>query len=242
MSDFLQRLVERHATPPSVRPRTASRFELPAASGTSSGGPADIADAFGMAARADDTPGHETDAPGSAGALGVRREAQRQGTARQTHSATPGASSDQPARGLDQRSGTPGRLVQPVSPGGGADEPHLPASSRVRVEVRHDADGVSTSARLATPRGGGTDGTSRQPSIITPAVRPPEPGRTPSARHDGRSGTHPSREPDIVRVHIGRVEVRAIVAPAERPRPAAAGPNAPRPLSLDGYLAGKRRP
>lgn len=241
MSDFLQRLVERHATPPAVRPRAASRFELPATSGTSSGGPADFADALGMTARADGAPGHEADAPGSASAFGtsgMRREAQRPGTARQTHSATPGASSDQAARALDQRSDTSG----PVSPGGRADEPHRPAGSRARVIANLDADGVAASARLATPGGDGTDGKPRRASIVGPAARPPEPGRTPSTRHDGQSGTRPSREPDIVRVHIGRVEVRAIVAPAERPRPAAAEPNASGPLSLDGYLAGKRRP
>lgn len=46
-------------------------------------------------------------------------------------------------------------------------------------------------------------------------------------------------EPDVVQVHIGRVEVRAVVAPSEPARPAAR-PATPKPLSLDRYLTGER--
>jgi hypothetical protein len=48
------------------------------------------------------------------------------------------------------------------------------------------------------------------------------------------------REPDVVHVHIGRIEVRAVVASPEQSRPTAPRADAPRPLSLDRYLAGKR--
>jgi len=56
-------------------------------------------------------------------------------------------------------------------------------------------------------------------------------------------GANAPREPDVVHVHIGRVEVRAVQQPAERAlsrghKAADAG----RPLSLDRYLRAKDRP
>ena len=50
-----------------------------------------------------------------------------------------------------------------------------------------------------------------------------------------------ARAPGVVRIHIGRVDVRAVMAPSPTARP----PRAARPssaLSLEQYLAGKRRP
>jgi len=46
--------------------------------------------------------------------------------------------------------------------------------------------------------------------------------------------------PEVVQVHIGRVEVRAILPAPERPRPASRRESTPA-LPLDQYLAGKRR-
>lgn len=55
----------------------------------------------------------------------------------------------------------------------------------------------------------------------------------------GQVGT--SREPDVVRVHIGRVEVRAIL-PAARPTPRqTTAPSDARPMTLDRYLSTKDR-
>jgi hypothetical protein len=49
--------------------------------------------------------------------------------------------------------------------------------------------------------------------------------------------------PDVVRVHIGRVEVRAVMSPPERARPRGSkSSDALGPLSLDRYLSGKGRP
>ncbi len=55
-----------------------------------------------------------------------------------------------------------------------------------------------------------------------------------------RSPTAVPSEPDVVHVHIGRVEVRAIV-PAPEPSRPAPRPARPAPLSLDRYLSGERR-
>jgi len=50
----------------------------------------------------------------------------------------------------------------------------------------------------------------------------------------------PEREPDVVQVRIGRVEVRAVVTPGEPSRPSPRR-DGPAPLPLDRYLAGKHR-
>lgn len=54
-------------------------------------------------------------------------------------------------------------------------------------------------------------------------------------------GRAAAEEPEVVQVHIGRVDVRAVLPP---PEPARARPPAARreaPLSLDRYLAGEKR-
>ena len=55
-----------------------------------------------------------------------------------------------------------------------------------------------------------------------------------------RNSSREDSVPDVVQVHIGRVEVRAILPAPERPRPASRRESTPA-LPLDQYLAGKRR-
>jgi hypothetical protein len=55
-----------------------------------------------------------------------------------------------------------------------------------------------------------------------------------------RNSSREDASPEVVRVHIGRVEVRAILPAPERPRPASRRESTPA-LPLDQYLAGKRR-
>jgi hypothetical protein len=50
------------------------------------------------------------------------------------------------------------------------------------------------------------------------------------------------REPDVVRVHIGRVEVRAVLPSAERKDPVPKPRETAGPLPLDRFLARKGRP
>jgi len=90
----------------------------------------------------------------------------------------------------------------------------------VRIETPPPSRGAAPIAPRRAPVAARTDG--------------PEAFRLPDAA--GRA----SREPDVVRVHIGRVEVRAILPPAERPAPKPRGPAGP--LPLDRYLARKARP
>jgi hypothetical protein len=51
----------------------------------------------------------------------------------------------------------------------------------------------------------------------------------------------PPSRPDVVQVRIGRIEVRATIARAEHPAPAATRTPRARPLSLEAFLEGKRR-
>ena len=55
-----------------------------------------------------------------------------------------------------------------------------------------------------------------------------------------RNSSREDAVPEVVQVHIGRVEVRAILPAPERPRPASRRESTPA-LPLDQYLAGKRR-
>lgn len=55
-----------------------------------------------------------------------------------------------------------------------------------------------------------------------------------------RNSSREDSSPEVVQVHIGRVEVRAILPAPERPRPASRRESTPA-LPLDQYLAGKRR-
>jgi hypothetical protein len=68
------------------------------------------------------------------------------------------------------------------------------------------------------------------------AVRPaPLPARAAPERRAPRATS------DVVQVRIGRIEVRATIARAEHPAPAATRAPRARPLSLEAFLEGKRR-
>lgn len=71
------------------------------------------------------------------------------------------------------------------------------------------------------------NGSTRQTAAVVPAAAPAAPPAVP-------------REPPVVNITIGRVEIRATTpAPASSPRPA---PATPRTLTLDDYLAQRTRP
>ena len=93
--------------------------------------------------------------------------------------------------------------------------------------------GVPVEIRLATanatlpPSSAGT----RRGAVAAPINDAARPGRT-----DGPNGDLPG--PPVVHVHIGRVDVRAVIPPAPPARPAAR-PAAPRP-TLEDYLSGRK--
>lgn len=76
----------------------------------------------------------------------------------------------------------------------------------------------------------------RVAALPVPVTRAPEHGHPPAHRRPGQA---PAQEPPPVRVHIGRLEVRAEVRePARREAPRLAPE--PETLSLSDYLRGKR--
>jgi hypothetical protein len=67
---------------------------------------------------------------------------------------------------------------------------------------------------------------------------------TPQSLH-GTMVTRPHRspesEPTVIRVHIGRIDVRTAALAPERPRARPKAVDTPKPMSLDRYLSGKDR-
>ena len=81
-----------------------------------------------------------------------------------------------------------------------------------------------------------------QPRLVRPTDHAPSVAPV-APRRDGAQGASTPTEAEVVRVHIGRVEVRAVMAPPpERQRNAPSPPDASRALSLEKYLADKGRP
>ena len=236
MSDFLRHLIRRHVSSPSIRPRAASRFELPAV---------DRAPAGGSTAPVDET---STDSS----ATGTRRTVAGRSRALGIVDAN-GAANDEPTghagrRGSDARDRRvqglePASLVDrfPGARSASASEGDEHAQPRPRpVSARHTENGT------VEPTVNGVDraqpgGTARRSAVVRPAD--PAPRTTPvMPRRAHPAGVPTTSEPDVVRIHIGRVEVRAIIAPPpERPRTTPTS-DTPRALSLSSYLDAKRRP
>jgi hypothetical protein len=105
------------------------------------------------------------------------------------------------------------------------------------------ADAAAAIASPAPSRGGlasrGPDIAPREPRPpLAPVAALPASAAAPAESAGGRPGA-PGREPDVIRVTIGRVEIRAAVPPpASRPAPTAS----PRPaaMPLGDYLRGRR--
>jgi hypothetical protein len=108
----------------------------------------------------------------------------------------------------------------------------------VRRAISHDAVD-----RRANEDGGGEpyDPVAPQPRLVRATDRAPSVAPVVPRRGGSEKATTPA-EPEVVRVHIGRVEVRAIIAPPpERQRNTPPAPDASRALSLEKYLEDKGR-
>jgi len=213
MRDFLERLMERATEPAQVRPRAVGRFEL---------GP------WLDAGRT------TTAAPAAADAADRRTELPRppaQDAPRLVADA---------ARGPVQREAVLApSLAAPVVPATPPEPEAPPRSAAVRAPTRSKrrASGPVPEVAPARPAPAMPESPAGVRRRLQPeAVRlgAPLPVRPAPERRA------PSATPDVVQVRIGRVEVRATMAREERPQVSRA-PRA-RPLSLDAFLEGKRRP
>jgi hypothetical protein len=227
MSGFFDRLIARHLESAPVRPRVASRFEA-----RRGGLPPDpreqqvtIAASPVWAAPARTAPS----APRDEGALDAAGEALDQSVPREPRTGRLEPTVRAPRR-WPEGMGTPMRpsVGDPVDPDAdGPDDMAAPARLlTVRPATLVPRDGpaavLSDAARAGAPETAGRSPASVQPQI---AARRSLPVAPPAL--------------DVVHVHIGRVEVRAVMAPAERPR--APQSKTPAALPLDRYLSGDGR-
>jgi hypothetical protein len=82
------------------------------------------------------------------------------------------------------------------------------------------------------------------PPVLAPplqALRPRAVRPTPLPARAAPERRAPRATSDVVQVRIGRIEVRATIARAEHPAPAATRAPRARPLSLEAFLEGRRR-
>jgi hypothetical protein len=215
VSGYLARLVGRHMEPPVVRPRAVSRFEDDLVGGT-------------IQPEAEPTDGPPTAAAAAPNApVPVRKTSHEStsdpagpfiGRSEDRSEAVPAAAPRQVGRAA---TAVP-RPTAPTRPRRTDDVPQRPPVDPPASRTARDTAAVTPVAirRAASPQ------MAASPSAGEPSAR----------RHAGRA----SREPDVVHVHIGRVEVKAMVPPKETPR-AAPRRARPAPLSLDRYLAGERQ-
>ncbi len=231
MSNFFTRLSERHAVAPAIKPRAVSRFEVGAQGVptiTESEPPFSEAVATRLA----------LDAPGEVRA--PRRDVLRDATAaappresapvlRVTTSVerAPAIAAAIPETRGTQVSTRPVRLAS-----------EAPRSRETAASV--DSAPVLPSRRDKVLTDNVRESLSHASAVVPRSAAPPlSVAVASSVIAARRDDVH--REPDVIRVHIGRVEVRAIMPPA-RPLPRTSTPshNA-RPMSLDQYLGGKER-
>lgn len=218
MNDHLHRLVARHAVPARLRPRSVSRFE-----DGLDGAPVTLQDETTVAAR-----------PATA----------------------------RPAAALGAEEAPAGTPVTPSPPASGraiagvrAGRTHAVSDPRPAQAGVRSASGAATAQPASVDQAGDERSTPAPPAtthhrlraIAAPAIE--RPGRRASVTSRlpawpaivlRRSIAPIEREPDVVHVQIGRVEVRAVVA-GDAPKPRAPAPAGPAPLSLGDYLGGERR-
>ena len=220
MSGYLERLVGRHVEPPVVRPRAVSRFE-----GDIIGGSVQM-DATMLESR----PAPERVASVPPAALPTR-------TAERSAARVGSPPVDQPngRTARDRTDAPPPAAIESPSGSSAAGQP-ADAAPGGRTDRAADGRQRDEPARAVT----------HDPPVIVPAVlriAPADPvvAALPVAVVQARRPAAPAaHEPDVVHVHIGRVEVRA-EAPAREPSRPAPRAARPAPLSLDRYLAGERR-
>jgi hypothetical protein len=232
VSGYLQRLVARHVGPPAVRVRAVSRFEGDLVGGSV---PPEALVAAGQAT----APALDRDLP--AAPLGPTDPVSA------TRPAAPAVGRTAPVRSIElprEETAAPAAPLH-ANPASSREHTDGPPDQQGHVEppkaVQRDVQPVTP---VAIRRSDPPDIATPSPEIDarSPGVAGPSNVNVATARRSEAALTSP--EPDVVHVHIGRVEVRAIVPERETSRPTprtAASPARPAPLSLERYLAGERR-
>ena len=242
MSSYLDRLGARHTDAPAIRPRAVSRFESPfvapfvTATAHDDTVLDDTARHTTSGVSVNDTPRLDPLARGMPSRdVGTRHaDAWRTGAA----TASPGVETTdsdalEPLEAVRPRTEFADRALAPLSPLGTSP---ITVTAALRPSTAPPVRGTLNATPMApTPN--------RDAPVAGVVVAPRSRAQVPSATSDvlAQTGAPASREPDVVRVHIGRVEVRAIM-PTARPTPRqSASTNESRPMTLDRYLGGKDR-
>jgi hypothetical protein len=218
VSGYLERLVSRHAGPPAVRARVVSRFE---------------GDLVGRSVSADPwAPDGPPSATATAGSIEVSAAPQPVSDAAITVPTGPATGRPVGATARDGiEASRPTRRATPSLPSPATDPPRPERTDGPPGPAHHDVLAGTRSHEISTV----VPVTIRRAD--PPAIGTPADGRAALSR---RSATAMPSEPDVVHVHIGRVEVRATI-PAPEPSRPAPRPARPAPLSLERYLSGERR-
>jgi hypothetical protein len=114
--------------------------------------------------------------------------------------------------------------------------------TRTRVEqILKEVERIVSSPPLAEPRAEVVRGQQIAASPVVPRVIQPQEVRQASqVRATTKHVSADESEPTVIRVHIGRIDVRATAPAPDRTRPRAKS-DAAKPMSLDRYLSGKDR-
>lgn len=241
MSSFLDRLGARHIDVPAIRPRAVSRFESPfvapfvdATAHDDSVLDKERHSSSGMSVnntpRLDSSPRGMPSRDVGAG----HADAWRTGPATLSPQIElTDADAQGPFDAVRPRTEFADRAFAPLSP---LVTTPITVTAALRPSTAPPVRGTLSATPIApTPnRGAPVAGV-----VVAPRSRAQVPSATSDALAQIDAPT--SREPDVVRVHIGRVEVRAIM-PTARPTPRqSVPPNESRPMTLDRYLGGKDR-
>ena len=232
MSDFLARLGARHIAEPAVRPRAASRFEQASALPLEHESlDVDADPGRAHASRCVDRRRRSIRCSRCGAVLDRHRQARTSPTVEPTgtFAADPQSARAESIRGA--RAATSHRL--------------RPTSMDIRVapvvESPRPVDDRQRDAAAIVPRAPSHQRLAK--SQRSRRASRSERRRRRARLERGNRLDGAAAAPDVVRVHIGRVEVRAVMPPAERSRSRGSkAAEAQGPLSLDRYLSGKSRP
>lgn len=227
MSDFLARLGARHVAEPAVRPRVASRFEQTSALPLERENLA-----------ADVTPVehiHRGALIDAVAALDARAATHPRLTPPPAPAEATSTFAADPQRREPTRSEQASAPRPPLAADGMDTRVGPVVESPRPVDDKQQRDVAEVVPRTPSP-------TAREALMI--ATRVATRTSMPSSSTRGADVVDSAAAaPDVIRVHIGRVEVRAVMPPAERSRPRGSkASDAQEPLSLDRYLSGKGRP
>jgi hypothetical protein len=246
MTGPLHRLIARHREEPSIRPRASSRFEPAVAPPVSWDPPGDVRREPATSPRPLPAALAQIPAPPSPPVPGVKHALRQPGPGPAPVPQETGATREPdpfsthppvPDRPREVRPGIESVVAALVDAGARIPDRSDRAFRQERDPPRPDL--IQPRPDLSQPTAVARDARAR---AMSPLVTPPVGNGALSAGSPRGALTQPTaREPDVVHVHIGRVEVRAVMPGPERGRDAPAPRAARGPLSLDDYLAGKGR-